>query len=92
MIDRPIRPMFPEGYVNETQITATVLSIDREASPEIAALFGSSLAISDIPFDEPVAGVYAYSDKLKNTQSAKKKGRITSIFLKFFFILKYLFF
>ena len=35
--------MFPEGYVNETQITATVLSMDREASPEIAALFGSSL-------------------------------------------------
>lgn len=60
LIDRPIRPMFPEGYVNETQITATVLSMDRNASPEIAALFGSSLAlaISDIPFDEPVAGVH----------------------------------
>lgn len=60
VIDRPIRPMFPEGYVNETQITATVMSVDGDAAPEIAAMFGSSLAlcISDIPFDQPIAGVH----------------------------------
>ncbi len=59
LIDRPIRPMFPDGYVNETQITATVMSCDPDASPSMAAMFGSSLAlcISDIPFDEPIAGV-----------------------------------
>lgn len=60
LIDRPIRPMFPEGYVNETQITATVMSCDPDAAPEMAALFGSSLAlcVSDIPFEGPVAGVH----------------------------------
>lgn len=59
LIDRPIRPMFPEGYVNETQITCTVMSCDPNAAPEIAALFGASLAlgVSDIPFEGPVAGV-----------------------------------
>ncbi|MGO2695677.1 polyribonucleotide nucleotidyltransferase [Bavariicoccus seileri] len=59
LIDRPIRPMFPEGYRNEVQITNTVLSVDQDCSPEIAAMFGSSLAlgISDIPFDAPIAGV-----------------------------------
>lgn len=59
LIDRPIRPMFPEGYVNETQITATVMSADPDACPEMTAMFGASLAlcISDIPFDEPIAGV-----------------------------------
>ena len=77
MIDRPIRTMFPEGYVNETQITAIVLSMDREGSSEIATLFGSflALAISDIPFDEPVAGVFAQANRLKNAQSAKKRER-----------------
>lgn len=60
LIDRPIRPMFPEGYVNETQITATVMSCDPDAAPEMAALFGSSLAlcVSDIPFEGSVAGVH----------------------------------
>ncbi len=59
LIDRPIRPMFPDGYVNETQITCTVISCDRDAPSQIAALFGASLAlcISDIPFEGPVAGV-----------------------------------
>ena len=59
LIDRPIRPMFPEGYVNETQVTATVMSADLDASPEMTAMFGSSLAlcISDIPFEGPIAGV-----------------------------------
>lgn len=59
LIDRPIRPMFPEGVRNEIQITNTVLSVDQDCSPEMAAMFGSSLAlaISDIPFDGPIAGV-----------------------------------
>lgn len=59
LIDRPIRPMFPDGVRNEIQITNTVLSVDQECSPEMAAMFGSSLAlaVSDIPFDGPIAGV-----------------------------------
>lgn len=59
LIDRPIRPMFSEGFRNEVQITNTVLSVDPDNTPEMSALFGSSLAlcISDIPFDGPVAGV-----------------------------------
>jgi polyribonucleotide nucleotidyltransferase len=59
LIDRPIRPLFSEGFRNEVQIVNTVLSADQDASPEMAALFGSSLALSmsDIPFDGPIAGV-----------------------------------
>ena len=59
LIDRPIRPMFNENFRNEVQVINTVLSVDPDNSPEMAALFGSSLAlgISDIPFDGPVAGV-----------------------------------
>jgi len=57
LIDRPIRPLFPEGYVNEIQITATVVSSDKTQSADIAALIGASaaLAISDAPFNGPVA-------------------------------------
>lgn len=59
MIDRPLRPLFKEGFKNEVQIVNTVLSVDQDNSPEMAALFGSSLAtaISEIPFNGPVAGV-----------------------------------
>lgn len=59
LIDRPIRPLFAEGFRNEVQIVNTVLSCDPDASSEMASLFGSSLAlcISDIPFNGPVAGV-----------------------------------
>ena len=59
LIDRPIRPLFSEGFRNDVQIVNTVLSADQDASPEMAALFGSSLALSmsDIPFDGPIAGV-----------------------------------
>ena len=59
LIDRPIRPMFAEGFRNEVQITNTVMSVDPNYPPEMAAMFGSSLAlcISDIPFDGPIAGV-----------------------------------
>jgi len=59
LIDRPIRPMFSEGFRNEVQVVNTVLSVDNECSPEMTALFGTSLAlgISNIPFNGPVAGV-----------------------------------
>ena len=59
MIDRPMRPMFPEDFRNEVQVVNTVLSVDNDNAPELAAMFGSSLAtsISQIPFDGPIAGV-----------------------------------
>ena len=59
MIDRPMRPLFPENFRNEVQIVNTVLSVDNDNSPELTALFGSSLAtcISKIPFNGPVAAV-----------------------------------
>ncbi len=59
LIDRPIRPLFAEGFRNEVQVVNTVMSCDPDASSEMAALFGSSLAlcVSDIPFNGPVAGV-----------------------------------
>ena len=59
MIDRPMRPMFPENFKNAVQVVNTVLSVDTDNSPELTAMFGSSLAtsISEIPFDGPIAGV-----------------------------------
>lgn len=59
LIDRPIRPLFADGFRNEVQLVNTVMSVDPDNSPELTAMLGSSLAlcISDIPFDGPVAGV-----------------------------------
>ncbi len=59
MIDRPMRPLFPEDFRNEVQIVNTILSVDPDNSPELAAMFGSSLAtsISKVPFNGPIAGV-----------------------------------
>ncbi len=59
MIDRPMRPMFPSDFRNEVQVVNTVLSVDNDYSPELTAMFGSSLCtcISKIPFDGPIAGV-----------------------------------
>jgi polyribonucleotide nucleotidyltransferase len=59
LIDRPIRPLFDDGFRNEVQVVNTVMSVDQDQTPEMSALFGSGLAlgISDIPFDGPVAGV-----------------------------------
>jgi len=59
LIDRPIRPLFPEGFRNEVQVISTVMSVDQDCSSEIAAMLGSSIAlsISDIPFDGPIAGI-----------------------------------
>jgi len=60
LIDRPIRPLFDDGFRNEVQVVNTVLSVDYDATPEMTALFGSALAlgVSDIPFDGPAAGVF----------------------------------
>ncbi|WP_196591570.1 polyribonucleotide nucleotidyltransferase [Pectinatus frisingensis] len=59
LIDRPIRPLFPDGFRNDVQIVATVLSVDQDNPPEIAGMIGASaaLSISDIPFKGPIAGV-----------------------------------
>ncbi|MBP1949172.1 polyribonucleotide nucleotidyltransferase [Virgibacillus litoralis] len=59
LIDRPIRPLFPDGYRNEVQVISTVMSVDQDCSSEMAAMIGSSIAlgISDIQLSEPIAGV-----------------------------------
>lgn len=59
LIDRPIRPLFAEGFRNDVQVVATVMSVDQNNSPEIPAMIGAScaLCISDIPFNGPIAGV-----------------------------------
>ena len=59
MIDRPIRPLFPKDMRNDVSIVATVMSVDQDNSPEIAALVGTSIAlsISDIPWNGPISGV-----------------------------------
>ncbi len=60
LIDRPIRPLFPDGFRNEVQVVDLVMSVDQNCSTEISALLGSSIAlsISDIPFNGPIAGVH----------------------------------
>ena len=78
LIDRPIRPMFAEGFRNEVQVINTVLSYDENASVPMAAMFGSSLAlsISDIPFNGPIAGVqvaYAAEDFIINPSASDKE-------------------
>lgn len=59
LIDRPIRPLFPDGFRNEVQVVSMVMSVDQDCSTEMAAMLGSSLAltVSDIPFEGPIAGV-----------------------------------
>lgn len=59
MIDRPMRPLFPEDFRNEVQVVNTVLSVDPDSPPEMPAMLGSSLAtcISEVPFNGPIAGV-----------------------------------
>ncbi|UYZ23652.1 polyribonucleotide nucleotidyltransferase [Mesobacillus jeotgali] len=59
LIDRPIRPLFPDGFRNDVQVISIVMSVDQDCSSEMAAMFGSSLAlsVSDIPFGGPIAGV-----------------------------------
>jgi len=59
LIDRPIRPMFPDGYRNDVQIVATAVSVDPDNAPDIPGMIGASaaLCVSDIPFEGPIAGV-----------------------------------
>ncbi|PLR97232.1 polyribonucleotide nucleotidyltransferase [Bacillus sp. T33-2] len=59
LIDRPIRPLFADGFRNDVQVISIVMSVDQDCPPEMAAMFGSSLAlsVSDIPFEGPIAGV-----------------------------------
>ncbi len=59
LIDRPIRPLFPKGFRNDVQVIATVLSVEQDNPPDIAAMIGAScaLTVSDIPFNGPIAGV-----------------------------------
>ena len=61
LIDRPIRPLFPETFLNDTQIMATVVSADQDNDPGILSMLGASAAlmISDIPFEGPIAGANA---------------------------------
>lgn len=84
LIDRPIRPMFAEGFRNEVQIINTVLSYDEDASAPMAAMFGSSLAlaISDIPFDGPIAGVqvgYGDGEFIINPSQAQKESSLLEL-------------
>ncbi|KEH53060.1 polyribonucleotide nucleotidyltransferase [Streptococcus macedonicus] len=84
LIDRPIRPMFAEGFRNEVQVINTVLSYDEDASAPMAAMFGSSLAlsISDIPFNGPIAGVqvaYIDGEFIINPSDAQKEESLLEL-------------
>lgn len=85
LIDRPIRPLFPEGYNNEVQIIATVMSLNPEVDPEIPALLGASaaLAVSGLPFNGPIgAACVGYKDGeylLNPSPSALKESQLTLV-------------
>ena len=84
LIDRPIRPMFADGFRNEVQVINTVLSYDADASAPMAAMFGSSLAlsISDIPFNGPIAGVqvgYVNGELIINPSQEQKEASLLEL-------------
>ena len=85
LIDRPIRPLFPEGYTNEVQIIATVISLNPEVDPEIPALLGASaaLAVSGLPFNGPIgAACVGYQDGaylLNPSPAALKESQLTLV-------------
>ena len=85
LIDRPIRPLFPEGYINEVQIIATVISLNPELDPEIPALLGASaaLAVSGLPFNGPIgAACVGYKDGaylINPSPSALKESELTLV-------------
>ncbi len=86
IIDRSIRPLFPKGYYSETQIVATVLSVDRENDADVAALIGASAALemSDIPFKGPIAGVRVgriNGELIANATPEKMKESDMNLFL-----------
>ena len=82
LIDRPIRPLFPEGYRNDVQVIATALSVEQDVQPDILAMIGSSIAltISDIPFKGPTGSVnvgYVDGEYIINpTASQREKSRL----------------
>lgn len=82
LIDRPIRPLFPEGYRNDVQVIATALSVEQDVQPDILAMIGSSIAltISDIPFKGPTGSVnvgYVNGEYIINpTASQREKSRL----------------
>lgn len=85
LIDRPLRPLFPEGYRNDVQVVATALSVDQDNQPDIVAMVGSSIAlsISDIPFDGSTGSVFVgmvdgeYIINPNEEQTAKSKISLT---------------
>ena len=84
LIDRPIRPLFAEGFRNEVQVVNTVLSVEQDCSAEMAALFGASLAlcISNIPFNGPVAGVkvgYVNNEFIVNPTVEQEKESLINL-------------
>ena len=84
LIDRPIRPLFAEGFRNEVQVVNTVLSVEQDCSAEMAALFGASLAlcISNIPFNGPVAGVkvgYVNNEFIVNPTFEQEKESLINL-------------
>ena len=85
LIDRPIRPLFPEGYTNEVQIIATVISLNPDVDPEIPALLGASaaLAVSGLPFNGPIgAACVGYKDGaylINPSPSALKDSELTLV-------------
>ena len=85
LIDRPIRPLFPEGYTNEVQIIATVISLNPDVDPEIPALLGASaaLAVSGLPFNGPIgAACVGYKDGaylINPSPAALKESELTLV-------------
>lgn len=78
LMDRPIRPLFPKGFRNDVQVVATVMSVDQDNAPEIAAMIGSSIAlsISDIPFNGPTGAVavgYVDGNYIINPNEAERE-------------------
>jgi polyribonucleotide nucleotidyltransferase len=82
LMDRPLRPLFPKGFFNDVQVVATVMCVDPDCPPEIAAMIGSSVAlsISDIPFDGPTGSVLIglVDDRfvINPTQAEREKSRL----------------
>ncbi|MHB8139258.1 MAG: polyribonucleotide nucleotidyltransferase [Smithellaceae bacterium] len=86
IIDRAIRPLFPKGYYSETQVVATVLSVDKENDSDVAAMIGASAALemSDAPFKGPIAGVRVgriNGEFVANASAEKMKESEMSLFL-----------
>lgn len=78
LIDRPIRPLFPKGFRNDVQVVTTVMSVDQDNAPEIAAMIGSSIAlsISDIPFNGPTGAIaigYIDNEFIVNPNEAQRE-------------------